>query len=104
MATATSKSAPAAPAAPLDIATAVATEEISRAQRVYVDVHKRVPCASGGFAVVQREKRIDETLGAFQLARVKIARDKSENVVRYPIQDVQEALSALTAGGVKVFA
>jgi hypothetical protein len=88
----------------LDIASAVESEDISKAQRVYAEVTPRVATDSGALACVQRERRVDDSLGEYMLAIVRInPRDKSESVQRYPIAQVQQAISALGASGVTLF-
>ena len=99
-------SAATAAPSPVDIAAVAAETDISRPQRVYVDIAPRVPSASGALATVQREQRLgdapDAPSGAFQLARIKKGRDGDELVTRYPLTDVQELVTALHGAGVIV--
>jgi hypothetical protein len=91
-------------AAALDIAAAVASEDISKALRVYKDISGRVPMPSGALACVQREQRTDGSLGEYLLATIRISdRDKSESAQRVSIASVQSAIDALGAAGVTLF-
>ncbi len=98
-----SASAPASPQA-LDLATAVATESVSKPQRVYVDVPDvpRVPTADGTLATVQREQRADGTLGEYTLAEIRTNKDKTESVQRFSIARVQALKDALASKNVCV--
>jgi hypothetical protein len=83
-------------ASALDIAAAVATEEIEKAQRVYTDVTPRVLTESGPMVCVQREVRVGGKLGEYVLAHIRInPRDKTESAQRVSIAAVQEAITAL---------
>jgi hypothetical protein len=94
----------AAETAALDIASAVASEDIGKAQRVYVDITPRVATPNGALSCVQREQRVDGSLGEFLLATIRInERDKSESAQRVSIASVQTAIDALGAAGVTLF-
>lgn len=96
-------SPPAPPA--LDIVHAVASEEIAKGARVYVDVPgcPRVPTADGTIATVQRERRADGTLGEYLLTEIRVnTRDKSESAQRVSIARVQAMKDALDACGVTI--
>ena len=88
----------------LDLASAVASEQVSKAQRVFIDVPDTPApiTASGLVAKVQREHRADGTLGEYLLAAVRKNRDGSESVARYSIAQLQELKSALESHGVKL--
>lgn len=87
----------------MDLATAVASEQVSNAKRVYVDVPgvPRVPTADGTLATVQREQRADGTLGEYLLAEVRKTRG-SESVQRYSIARIQALKDALGSQDVTV--
>lgn len=90
-------------AAALDIASAVASEDISKAAKVYVEITPRAPMSNGAVATVHRERRTDDSLGEFLLAVVRTnPRDKSESVARLSIETVQLAVDALAAVGVRI--
>src|ERR1700745_2469957 len=96
--------APIGPMPALDIASAVEHEDITRTQRVYVDVPgvPRVPLPYGGIATVQRERRADGSLGEYLLAAITPPKTKGapESAQRWSIAAVQAAKLALESAGV----
>ena len=109
---ATTKSTSAAKAAPeqdsapaLNIASAVAAEEISKAQRVYGDVPgcPRVPTADGTLATVQREHRADGTEGEYMLAEVRKGKQGNpDSVQRFSLLRLAACKRALDSAGVTI--
>lgn len=91
-------------AAALNIAAAVESEDIGKAQRVYADITPRVATPNGALVCVQREQRSDGSPGEYLLATIRInERDKTESAQRVSIAQVQSAISALGAAGVTLF-
>lgn len=89
----------------LDIAAAVAVEEIAKGQRVYVDVPgcPRVPTADGTLATVQREQRADGTLGEFMLAEIRKGKQGNpDSVQRYSLLRLSACKRALDSAGVTI--
>lgn len=88
----------------LDIAGAVASEEIGKGARVYIDVPgvPRVPTADAGtLAAVQREQRADGSLGEYLLAEIRKGKTGApDSVQRFSIARVQALKTALESAGV----
>lgn len=87
-----------------DIAGAVASEEIGKGARVYIDVPgvPRVPTADAGtLAAVQREQRADGSLGEYLLAEIRKGKTGApDSVQRFSIARVQALKTALESAGV----
>lgn len=96
----------AAPSAAVQsIAALAALEEIEKAPRLYVDASERTPTADGTLSVIQREQRVDGSLGEFLLCEVRKSKskDQPDSVQRYSVERVQHLLDALGKVGVVVF-